>query len=119
MHTIGGIIELQNTLVELAARIKDIVPGYTHMQKAQPILLAHYFLAYFEMLERDIARLYNCLDRVDVMPLGSGALAGVAYNIDRNSWPTNSALPVSAATAWTPWPTAIILLSLKPPPASA
>jgi argininosuccinate lyase len=53
------------------------------LQKAQPILLAHHFLAYYEMLERDIARLYDCLERVDVMPLGSGALAGVAYNIDR------------------------------------
>jgi argininosuccinate lyase len=84
IHTICEIIELQNTLVELAAAHKTtIVPGYTHMQKAQPILLAHYFLAYFEMLGRDVERLENCLDRVDVMPLGSGALAGVAYNIDR------------------------------------
>ena len=84
IHTIGEIIELQNTLVELAAAHKTtIVPGYTHMQKAQPILLAHYFLAYFEMLGRDVERLENCLSRVDVMPLGSGALAGVAYNIDR------------------------------------
>ena len=84
IHTIGEIIELQSMLVELAAEHKTtIIPGYTHMQKAQPILLAHHFLAYFEMLGRDIERLDNCLDRVDVMPLGSGALAGVAYNIDR------------------------------------
>jgi argininosuccinate lyase len=83
-HTIGHIIELQSTLVELAAANKTtVIPGYTHLQKAQPILLAHHFLAYFEMLDRDIARMYDCLERVDVMPLGSGALAGVAYKIDR------------------------------------
>jgi len=84
LHTIGHIIELQSRLVELASVHKTtIVPGYTHLQKAQPVLLAHHFLAYFEMLERDIMRLYDCLERVDVMPLGSGALAGVAYNINR------------------------------------
>ena len=83
-HTIGHIIELQSTLVELAAANKTtVIPGYTHLQKAQPILLAHHFLAYFEMMERDVTRMYDCLERVDVMPLGSGALAGVAYNIDR------------------------------------
>jgi argininosuccinate lyase len=83
-HTIGHIIELQSTLVELAAANKTtVIPGYTHLQKAQPILLAHHFLAYFEMLDRDIARMYDCLERADVMPLGSGALAGVTYDIDR------------------------------------
>jgi argininosuccinate lyase len=84
LHTIGHIVELQSTLVELASAHKGtIIPGYTHLQKAQPVLLAHHLLAYFEMLERDIARFYSCLERADVMPLGSGALAGVAYNIDR------------------------------------
>ena len=84
LHSIGHIIELQSTLVALASAHKTtIIPGYTHLQKAQPVLLAHHFLAYYEMLERDIMRLYDCLERVDVMPLGSGALAGVAYNIDR------------------------------------
>ncbi len=83
LHTIGHVIELQSTLVELASANKTtIIPGYTHLQKAQPVLLAHHFLAYFEMLERDIARMYSCLEGVDVMPLGSGALAGVAYDID-------------------------------------
>ena len=53
------------------------------MQRAQPVLLAHHLLAYFEMLQRDIDRFNDCLKRTDVMPLGSGALAGVAYNIDR------------------------------------
>ena len=84
-HTIGGITELQSTLVKLAAdHKKTIIPGYTHLQKAQPILLAHHFLAYFEMLERDVERFHDCIKRVDIMPLGSGALAGVAYNIDRD-----------------------------------
>ena len=83
-HTINDIVELQKVLVELASAHKmTIIPGYTHMQKAQPILLAHHFLAYFEMLGRDIERLDGCMERVNVMPLGSGALAGVAYNIDR------------------------------------
>jgi argininosuccinate lyase len=54
------------------------------LQVAQPVLLAHHFLAYFEMLERDIARFSDCFKRVDVLPLGSGALAGVAYDIDRD-----------------------------------
>jgi argininosuccinate lyase len=83
-HTITYIMDLQITLVNLAAaHKKTIIPGYTHMQKAQPVLLAHHFLAYFEMLGRDIERFNNCMTRVNVMPLGSGALAGVAYNIDR------------------------------------
>jgi argininosuccinate lyase len=59
------------------------MPGYTHLQSAQPVLLAHHLLAYFEMLQRDVARFADCRQRADVMPLGSGALAGVAYNIDR------------------------------------
>jgi argininosuccinate lyase len=59
------------------------MPGYTHLQRAQPVLFAHHLLAYFEMLERDKGRFSDCLKRTDVMPLGSGALAGVSYNIDR------------------------------------
>ena len=83
-HTIAEIYKLQNAIVELADTHKKIViPGYTHLQRAQPVLLAHHLLAYFEMLERDVERLYECLVSTDVMPLGSGALAGVAYDIDR------------------------------------
>jgi argininosuccinate lyase len=78
---LGG---LQKALVALAEANKEvIIPGYTHLQLAQPVLLAHHLLAYFEMLQRDTARFIDCLKRVDVMPLGSGALTGVAYNIDR------------------------------------
>ncbi len=75
---------LQQALLGLAEDNKSVVmPGYTHLQVAQPVLLAHHLLAYFEMLQRDYERFTDCLKRVDVMPLGSGALAGVAYKIDR------------------------------------
>ncbi len=83
-NTLVGLGKLQKALVGLAEADKDvIIPGYTHLQIAQPVLLAHHLLAYFEMLQRDTARFIDCLKRVDVLPLGSGALAGVAYNIDR------------------------------------
>ena len=82
--TIAGLREFQQALIGLAETNKEvIIPGYTHLQAAQPVLLAHHLLAYFEMLQRDVARFGDCLKRTDVMPLGSGALAGVAYNIDR------------------------------------
>jgi argininosuccinate lyase len=81
---IGGLKELQRALISLAEANKDvIIPGYTHLQSAQPVLLAHHLLAYFEMLQRDASRFNDCLKRTDVMPLGSGALAGVTYDIDR------------------------------------
>ncbi len=83
-QTTARLRGLQQALVGLAEDNQDVVmPGYTHLQPAQPILLAHHLLAYFEMLERDVERFNCCLKRTDVMPLGSGALAGVAYNIDR------------------------------------
>ncbi|MFC2011606.1 argininosuccinate lyase [Chloroflexota bacterium] len=82
--TLLGLKKLQQALVSLAEANMDVVmPGYTHLQPAQPVLLAHHLLAYFEMLERDAGRFSDCLKRADVMPLGSGALAGVAYDIDR------------------------------------
>jgi argininosuccinate lyase len=82
--TLTKLREFQQALVSLAEANKDVVmPGYTHLQPAQPVLLAHHLLAYFEMLQRDIDRFTDCLKRTDVMPLGSGALAGVTYNIDR------------------------------------
>ncbi len=83
--TIEKIIELQKALLDLAEANKDVViPGYTHLQRAQPVLFAHHMLAYFEMLQRDVARFRDCLGRTDVLPLGSGALAGVPYPIDRD-----------------------------------
>ena len=82
--TLAKLREFQQALISLAEANKEvIIPGYTHLQSAQPVLLAHHLLAYFEMLQRDVGRFNDCLKRTDVMPLGSGALAGVAYNIDR------------------------------------
>jgi argininosuccinate lyase len=86
VNTIGQIRMFQRALIKLASANKDvIIPGYTHLQMAQPILLAHHLLAYFEMLQRDYERFSDCLVRTDVMPLGSGALAGVTYPVDRES----------------------------------
>ena len=84
-ETLTGIRKLQQSLVGLAEKnIKTVIPGYTHLQRAQPVLLAHHLLAYFEMLRRDFDRFADCQKRTDVLPLGSGALAGVAYQIDRD-----------------------------------
>ncbi len=83
-RTVTGIRALQRALVTQAeAHRGTILPGYTHMQRAQPVLLAHHFLAYFHMLERDATRFQEAHHRADVMPLGSAALAGAAYSLDR------------------------------------
>lgn len=74
----------QAALLDLAERHRSaVIPGYTHLQKAQPVMFAHWCLAYFEMLKRDRERLADARKRVDVMPLGSGALAGTGFPIDR------------------------------------
>ncbi|UCF93239.1 MAG: argininosuccinate lyase [Desulfobacterales bacterium] len=78
------LVGLQQVFVDLAkTHIEVIMPGYTHLQRAQPVLLAHHLMAYFEMFARDTQRMQGCLTRIDVMPLGAAALAGVAYPIDR------------------------------------
>jgi argininosuccinate lyase len=74
---------LESLLQQARANRSVILPGYTHLQPAQPILFAHYLLAYFEMLMRDTARLRECYARVDELPMGTGALAGAAFPIDR------------------------------------
>ena len=75
---------LSGTLVSLAKEHLDtIMPGYTHLQKAQPVTLAHHFMAYFEMFKRDIMRLDDAYKRTNIMPLGSGALAGTTYPLSR------------------------------------
>ena len=82
--TLSGIKKVQSALLELAdANSNVIMPGYTHLQRAQPVLFAHHMLAYFRMFTRDGGRFKDCYARVDVMPLGSGALAGVPYPTDR------------------------------------
>ncbi len=76
--------ELQNVLLTIAdENLTTIMPGYTHLQKAQPVTLAHHVMAYVEMMERDICRLDDWRRRMNVMPLGSGALAGTTYPLDR------------------------------------
>src|SRR6266511_5874513 len=78
------IRSLQHTLVELGEQYADLlIPGYTHLQRAQPVYFAHHFLAYAEMFERDYERLKDCFKRVNVCPLGSGAIAGSTLPIDR------------------------------------
>src|SRR5262249_4530574 len=78
------LLDLQKALVESAQRERDVIlPGYTHMQRAQPILAAHYFLAYAEKYQRDRERLADCRKRVNVLPLGAAALAGTSIPIDR------------------------------------
>jgi len=78
------IRRFQETLLEMAeANLSAIMPGYTHLQRAQPVLLSHHLLAYFEMLERDKERFRETYRRADVLPLGSGALAGTNFPLDR------------------------------------
>ena len=78
------LLDLQHALVEKAVENRVVVmPGYTHLQRAQPVLFAHHLLAYVEMLERDKGRLRDARGRLNVMPLGSGALAGTNYPINR------------------------------------
>ncbi|MEZ9142312.1 MULTISPECIES: argininosuccinate lyase [unclassified Shewanella] len=78
--------KLRGALIDLAAReIDAVMPGYTHLQRAQPVLFGHWCLAYVEMFERDISRLEDALKRADTCPLGSGALAGTAYPMDRHA----------------------------------
>lgn len=81
---VGLLRKLQALLLDLAEKHREtIMPGYTHLQRAQPVTLAHHLLAYFFMFQRDVERLKDCYRRTDVMPLGSGALAGTSFPLDR------------------------------------
>ncbi|MDP6548692.1 MAG: argininosuccinate lyase [Dehalococcoidia bacterium] len=83
-ETGDGLRGVQRSLMELCERYQGaVMPGYTHLQRAQPVLFAHHLLAYFQMFRRDLARFQDCYRRADVLPLGSGALAGVPYPSDR------------------------------------
>jgi argininosuccinate lyase len=80
-----GIKEFQTVLLDLATQnVETLIPGYTHLQRAQPLSLAHHLLAYFQMLQRDWERLGDVYRRVNISPLGSGALAGTTFPIDRH-----------------------------------
>jgi argininosuccinate lyase len=79
-----GLTAVGHELARAARRhLEVIMPGYTHLQRAQPVLFSHHLLAYFDMFERDRERFAGCLERVNVLPLGSGALAGTSFPIDR------------------------------------
>ena len=83
-ETVLRLRGMQKALLDLAARYEEVImPGYTHLQRAQPVLFAHHMLAYFQMLQRDASRFRDCYGRTNVLPLGSGALAGVPYPTDR------------------------------------
>ena len=82
--TINLLKELRETFIKLAdVHLNDIMPGYTHLQQAQPVTLGHYLMAYEQKLSRDLERFYENLKRIDILTLGSGALAGTTYPIDR------------------------------------
>ena len=79
------LVKMENVLLELAEKYKTvIIPGYTHLQRAQPILFSHHLMAYFQMFKRDISRIEDFLERSDEMPLGAGALAGTTFDLDRH-----------------------------------
>lgn len=83
-EVLQGISHLQQAFVEVAENnLEVIMPGYTHLQRAQPILFAHHMMAYYAMLERDYGRMLDCAKRADMLPLGAGALAGTSFLIDR------------------------------------
>jgi len=84
-HCLAQIRAFQKGLLDIADQEADtIMPGFTHLQVAQPITFGHHMLAWFEMLERDQSRLRDCAKRMNVMPLGAAALAGTSYNLDRD-----------------------------------
>ncbi|MYL54481.1 argininosuccinate lyase [Pontibacillus yanchengensis] len=84
-HFISLIEQVQKSILKQAAdNVDTILPGYTHLQRAQPISFAHHLMAYFWMLERDKSRFKDSLKRISISPLGAGALAGTTFSIDRN-----------------------------------
>ena len=81
---IGQVLELEKVLVRKAeANLETVMPGYTHLQRAQPTTFGHYMMAYANMFRRDVTRLEDCLERMDECPLGAGALATSTYPVDR------------------------------------
>lgn len=84
-NIIALLCQLRKVIVELAkTHIDAVLPGYTHLQRAQPVMLSHHLMAYYEMFTRDSERFHDGLKRTDVMPLGSAALAGTTYPLDRH-----------------------------------
>ncbi len=103
LETIDGIEAVQTALYDHAAQnVESIMPGYTHLQRAQPVSLAHHLLAYFWMLERDKERFSDSLKRIDMSPLGAGHSRGRRSRLTATVRPSCSASPKSIRTAWTP-----------------
>ncbi|HEX3018701.1 MAG TPA: argininosuccinate lyase [Chitinispirillaceae bacterium] len=85
-QTFNAVVNLQNVLICRAETDSEIIiPGFTHLQQAQPILLSHYWLSFFFLLEREKSRLLHAIETTDIMPLGAGAMAGSGFNVDRFS----------------------------------
>ena len=83
-HVIDGLVKLQKSLLDLAeAHFDTVMPGFTHLQVAQPVTFGHHLMAYYEMLKRDVTRFEDCGKRINQLPLGAAALAGTSYPIDR------------------------------------
>ena len=83
-HVIDGLVKLQKSLLDLAeAHFDTVMPGFTHLQVAQPVTFGHHLMAYYEMLKRDVTRFDDCGKRINQLPLGAAALAGTSYPIDR------------------------------------
>ena len=81
---IGQVLDLEKVLIKKAkANLDTVMPGYTHLQRAQPTTFAHYMMAYANMFRRDVTRFEDCLERMDECPLGAGALATAAYPVNR------------------------------------
>ena len=85
LHTAAGVYEVMETLLKIMEEnLETYMPGFTHLQKAQPVTLAHHMGAYFEMFKRDMERLHDIYKRMNYCPLGAGALAGTTYPLDRS-----------------------------------
>ena len=96
----GGLREVQSSLIRRAEEHLGVpMPGYTHLQRAQPVLLSHHLLAYVFMLQRDRERFRDCLGRVNILPLGSGALAGTAFAIDREALARDLGFPRASSNS--------------------
>lgn len=97
-ETIEKIKEVQESIINIAQENIDIImPGYTHMQQAEPILFSHHIMTYFWMLQRDVEKLYFCLKNIDELPLGAAALAGTSFHIDQKL--TSNLLDFSSITS--------------------
>lgn len=115
---LAEITRLQEGLLGLAeAEADTIMPGFTHLQTAQPVTFGHHLLAWFEMLGRDYERLVDCRKRVNRMPLGSAALAGTTYPIQREITCQLLGFDAVGGNSWTASPTATSPSNSAPPPA--